>query len=140
MCVLGGYLSVRTLLSHSVMIKALPGTPYRPHSHNQPTGQELLSHAAGAPHGSYRITHTHTYTSTHTCTLLLLLFCVFHPSTSLFFPFPSTSLCPRLPQLPLFSTSLLVVALSLLRLILLLLLTRLSCCFMVSFNSCFTLF
>lgn len=28
----GVYLSVRTLLSHSVMIKALPGTPYRTHS------------------------------------------------------------------------------------------------------------
>lgn len=62
---LGGYLSVRTLLSHSVMIKALPGTPCRTHSHNQSTGQKLLSHAADTPHGSCRISHTHMHSYMH---------------------------------------------------------------------------
>lgn len=63
---LGGYLSVRTLLSHSVMIKALPGTPCRTHSHNQSTGQKLLSHAADTPHSSCRISHTHMHSYMHT--------------------------------------------------------------------------
>lgn len=82
----GGYLSVRTLLSHSVMIKALPGTPYRTHSHNQPTGQELLSHAAHAPHSAHTISHTDVYMHTHIHACR-----IFYPLSSSFSSFSFTS-------------------------------------------------
>lgn len=69
----GFYLSVRTLLSHSVMIKALGGTPYRTHS--QPGSQ--LDRNCSAMQPTLRtahtgaLTHTHTYGYTLPCTLFL---------------------------------------------------------------------
>ncbi len=62
---LGVYLSVRTILSHSVMIKALPGTPY--HTHSQSTSQVDRNYSAMQPalHTSHTGSHSLTHTQTH---------------------------------------------------------------------------
>jgi len=59
-------------------------SPWDPLPYNQSTGQKLLSHAARAPHGSYRIPHTHIYVHAllHATPLLL---CAFYPCNSLLF-------------------------------------------------------
>lgn len=77
----GGYLSVRTVLSHSVMIKALPGTPYRTQL-SQPanwTGiAQPCSPRSTQPIQALRHTHTriyiYIYIHTQTCTLCLSSF------------------------------------------------------------------
>ena len=112
---MGGYLSVRTLLSHSVMIKALPGTPYRTHS--QPTSQLDRNCSAMQPvlhtahTGSHSLTHahTHTYTYTHTCTLLLSRFVSFIPAVPYSFLFFFTSCCVFLRRFSSFSFQLKVL-------------------------------
>lgn len=86
----GGYLSVRTLLSHSVMIKVLCGTPY--HTHTQPTSQLNRNCSAMQPtlNTAHTGTRSHTHTTIHT---IALLFHIFHPPGSLFFSYFFISCC-----------------------------------------------
>lgn len=77
MCVRwGGYLSVRTLLSHSVMIKALCGTPH--HTHSQPTSQLNRNCSAMQPSSTQlalELAHTHIllYTPQLSCSISFIL-------------------------------------------------------------------